>query len=414
MKYSEEIGSFLERQKKSLLLTDGADESTHFLTAREASGHDFVAFDRKRQRQIGMKEMLYENTIAWLMDAGRGILKNEWMDLVTEEALSEDTTTSKIQTFTTSLLPAVRAIFTNLVAMDLVSLQPLGGPSGFIYWMDHKYVSDHDADGIKAGDKVADHQDAKTYTDSKEKDTDIRELEASLTSKLIYTEIKKVATKWTMEAEQDFSSQWKMNLEAELMPELSNQIIREVNRKIISALLAGAKNNVDWDMTVPDDDKSSADKIAFYQTLWHSIQWANAQIIGEKYQPATWMMMNHNTYFYLERLNNFKADPNVGEVGATYTRFVGTLSGLYKVYVDPWFQDNTILMGIRGGSWRDSVAYYAPYIPLFLSDKHIYNNDFTQFVRGAATRYAYGVIPESKDQSPIKNGGLATITITGS
>ena len=414
MKYSEEIGSFLERQKKSLLLTDGADESTQFLTAREQAGHDFVAFDRKRQRPIGMKEMLYENTISWLMDAGRGILKSEWMDLVTEEALSEDTTTSKIQTFTTSLLPAVRAIFTNLVAMDLVSLQPLGGPSGFIYWMDHKYVSDYDADDIKAGDKLADHQDAQGYADSKEKDTGVREIEASLTSKLIYTEIKKVATRWTMEAEQDFSSQWKMNLEAELMPELSNQIIREVNRKIISALLAGAKNNVDWDITVPDDDKTSADKIAYYQTLWHSIQWANAQIIGEKFQPATWMMMNHNTYYYLERLNNFKADPNVGEAGATYTRFVGTLSGLYKVYVDPWFQDNTILMGIRGGSWRDSVAYYAPYIPLFLSDKYIYNNDFTQFIRGAATRYAYGVIPESKTQSPIKNGGLATITLTGS
>lgn len=414
MKYSAEIKSFLERQKISLLQEDGADESTGFLTPREQTGYDFVAEDRVKQRRIGMREMLYENTIAWLMDAGRSLLKSEWMDLVTEEALSEDTTTSKIQTFTTNLLPAVRRIYANLVAMDLVSIQPLGGPSGFIYWMDHKFVSDHDADDISAGDNLADHQDAKTYGDSKEKATSIREIEASLSSKLIQTEIKKVATRWTLEAEQDFTSQWKMNLEGELMPELSNQIIREVNRKIIAALLAGAKNNVDWDITVPDDDKTSADKIAYYQTLWHSIQWANAQIIGEKYQPATWMMMNHNTYYYLERLNNFKADPNVGEAGATYTRFVGTLSGLYKVYVDPWFQDNTILMGIRGGSWRDSVAYYAPYIPLFLSDKYIYGNDFTQFIRGAATRYAYGVIPESKTQSPIKNGGLATITLTGS
>ncbi len=414
MKYSAEIKSFLERQKKSLLLMDGADESTGFLTPREQTGYDFVAEDRVRQRPIGMKEMLYENTIAWLMSAGRGILKNEWMDLVSEEALSEDTTTSKIQTFTTSLLPAVRRIYANLVAMDLVSIQPLGGPSGFIYWMDHKFTSAYAADDIAAGDNLADHQDAKGYTNSKEKDTDIKEIEASLSSKLIETEIKKVATRWTLEAEQDFTSQWKMNLEGELMPELSNQIIREVNRKIIAALLAGAKNNVNWSITVPDGDTTSADKMAYYQTLWHSIQLANTQIIGEKYQPATWMMMNHNTYYYLERLQNFKADPNMGEAGQTYTRYVGTLSGLYKVYVDPWFEDNKILMGIRGGSWRDSVAYYAPYVPLFLSDKYIYNNDFTQFIRGAMTRYAYGVIPESKTQSPIKNGGLATITLTGS
>lgn len=413
MKYSQEIKAFLERQKKSLLLTDGASEETGFLTSREEAGYDFVAFDRIRQRPIGMREMLYENCIAWLMEAGRGILKSEWMDLVTEEALSEDTTTSKIATFTTSLLPAVRRIYANLVAMDLVSIQPLGGPSGFIYWIDHKYVSTYAPDGITAGERLDQEQDAQGYTDSEEKGT-IREIEASLASKLIQTEIKKVATRWTLEAEQDFSSQWKLNLEGELMPELSNQIIREINRKIIAALLAGAKNNVNWTITVPAGDTGSADKMAYYQTLWHSIQLANSKIIGEKYQPATWLMMNHNTYYYLERLNNFKADPNVGEAGQTYTRFVGTLSGLYKVYVDPWFTDNKILMGIRGGSWRDAVAYYAPYIPLFLSDKYIYNNDFTQFIRGAMTRYAYGVIPESKTQDPIKNGGIATVTLTGS
>lgn len=417
----ERIRTFLEKQKQRMLNLDGASEDTQWLTERETQGIDFVAKlthnhpEAKRiGRPIGMREILYNNAIGYLMEAGHRSLKLEWLDLVQEGVLDEDTTTSKIATFTTSLLPAVRRIYANLVAMDLVSVQPLGGPSGYIYWIDHKYTTTLGAEDITGGvTRLDQKQGAKTYTDSSEKGT-IREIEAALASKLISTEIKKVATRWTLEAEQDFNSQWKLNLEAELMPELSNSIIREINRKIISALSAGAKNNVNWSKTVPANDTTSGDKMAYYQTLWHSIQLANSKIIGEKYQPAGWLMMNHNTYYFLERLNNFKADPNAGQAGATYTRFVGTLSGLYSVYVDPWFDDNKILMGIRGASWRDSIAYYAPYIPLFLSDKYIYNNDFTQFMRGAMTRYAYGVIPETESQSPIKNGGIATVTLTGS
>ena len=217
-----------------------------------------------------------------------------------------------------------------------------------------------------------------------------------------------------MEAEQDFTSQWKLNLEAELMPELGNAIVREINRKLLAAMLAAAKNNVAWSITVPVADSTTTDKMSYYQTLWHAIQLANSKIIGEKYMPATYLVMNHDTFYYLERLNNFKADPNAGQESAAHTRYVGTLSGLYKVYVDPYFTANKIMLGYRGASWKEAVAYYSPYVPLFLSDRYIYNNDFTQIMRGAMTRYAYGVIPETSTQSPIKNGGIATVTLSGS
>jgi len=408
------IFNFLEKQKERMLMMDGASEESGWLTEREQRGIDFVAENNETGARVGLKDMLYSNAIAWLQHASRKGLGGEFRELAEPGMISEDTTTAKIATFTTELLPAIRRIFANLIAMDFVSVQPLAGPTGILYWVDFKYVSAHAADGISAGDRIDQHQGASTYTDSAEKATTIRELEAGLASKTIETEIKKVATRWTLEAEQDFSSQWKLNLEAEMMPELGNSIIREVNRKLLASLEAGAKNNVNWSITVPATDRTSADKMAYYQTLWHRIQYANSKIIGEKYQPATYMVMNHDTYYYLERLNNFKADPNRGQTATTSTRFVGTLSGLYDVYVDPHFTANKILMSYRGAGWKEAVAYYCPYVPLFLSDKYIYGNDFTQFIRGAMTRYAYGVIPETKTQSPIKNGGIATVTLTGS
>jgi len=411
----EVIRTFLEKQKERMLMLDGADKGVDgaWLTDREKRGIDFVA-ERKDGTRIGLHEMLYDNTISWLMTVGQTKLLSEWNLLSQKGVLSEDTTSSAdIATFTTAVLPAIRRIFADNIAMDLVSVQPMAGPTANLYWLDHRYTSTHASDGITALDRLDQRQGAKTYDDSSEKGT-IREIEAQLTSKTITAETKKVATRWTIEAEQDFSSQWKLNLEAELMPELSNSIVREINRKLLAALLAGAKNSVNWSITVPVTDTTTADKMAYYQTLWHAIQLANTKIIGEKYLPANWVVMNHNTFYYLERLNNFKADPNLGQTAMTHTRFVGTLSGLYKVYVDPWFDDNKIMMGVRGSSWRDAVAYYSPYIPLFLSDKYIYGNDFTQFIRGAMTRYAYGVIPETATQSPIKNGGIAVVNLTGS
>ena len=413
----ENIYAFLNRQKRLMLQLDGASEETKWLTPEEQRGEQFVAEDKDTGARIGMHEMLYNNAIGWLAHASRKGLRSEWVDLAQNEKLiKEDTTTgSDIATFTTALLPAIRRIFANLIAMDLVSVQPLAGPTGLLYWIDHMYTDTQGGLGITAGDRIdtAAAQAQSAAFDSSEKGT-IYQIDAQLKSKTITAETKKIATRWTLEAEQDFSSQWKLNLEAELMPELGNSIVREINRKLLAALLAGAKNNVNWSITTPVGDVTSADKMAYYQTLWHSIQLANSKILGEKYQPATYLVMNHDTYYYLERLNNFQADPNLGQGAITHTRFVGTLSGLYKVYVDPAFTANTILMSYRGGSWKDSVAYYSTYIPLFLSDKYIYNNDFTQLMRGAMTRYAYGVIPETETQSPIKNGGIATVTLTGS
>jgi len=418
----ENIVKFLDRQKKRMLTLDGASEESGWRTPEEQRGEQFVAEvgenhpeTERRGRPIGMHEMLYDNAISWLLSSSRqnALIRQEFIELVQNERLIQEDTTSAddIATFTTALLPAIRRIYANLIAMDLVSVQPLPGPTGLLYWIDHMYTEEHAGEGISAGDRLDQHQGAKTAFDSSEKGT-IYQIDAQLKSKVINTEIKKVATRWTLEAEQDFNSQWKLNLEAELMPELGNSIVREINRKLLAALLAGAKNDVSWSKTVPADDKTSADKLAYYQTLWHAIQLANTKIIGEKYQPATYLVCNHNTYFYLERLNNFKADPNLGQAAITHTRFVGTLSGLYKVYVDPHFTDNKILLGYRGASWKDAVAYYCPYVPLFLSDRYIYNNDFTQIMRGAMTRYAYGVIPESETQSPVKNGGIATVSLT--
>jgi hypothetical protein len=416
----EKVRLYLENQKRHMMRLDGATEDTQFLTERETRGLDFVANEQIAQennlsieRPIGLLEILYNNTINWLMAQATMGLRHEF-DLL-ERHISEDTTTSDIATFTTQLLPAVRRFYAGLISKELVSVQPLGGPSGYIYWIDHMFSADHAADGISAGDRLDQHQDSDTYTDSSEKDASIPEIELGVTSKLIQTEIKKVMARWTLEAAQDVNSQWKLNLESELIPRMGELLAREIDRKVINALLNGAgAGNVNWSVNPGADDKTSADKNAYYQTLWHAIALANSYIASKKFRNADWLVMNYNTYYYFQRLENYNADPHADDQQAgVQRRYVGKLNNLYKVYIDPFFTDNKILMGIRG-DWLNSVGYFSPYIPLYISDKYIYANDFSQFLKGAQSRYAYGVIPDSSTQSPVQNSGLATVTLVQS
>lgn len=402
----DKVKKFLENQKSEMLHLDEAEG----YRKRELAGQDFSQKDENTGRQRGMREILYDNTIRWIMSEQHGLLFPEMFRLSQNGALNEDTLTTSISTFTTALLPAVRRIYSKLMALELVSTQPLSGPSGYIYFIDHKYGSSND--GMTSADRLDRNRPA-AYADSSEKGT-IYDINFQLKSKLVETETKKLKATWTIESQQDLSSQWRLDLWAELMPQLTDEIAREIDKKLMNALLAGAgAGNVTWNANgYLGDDKTTSDRRAYRETLYEAIADAAAYIFKRRYVHPNWLVMNGDTFARLEKLEKFSADPNItpdmqSQIG---WRYEGTLAGKYKVYVDPWFDDNKILVGFKGNDWKYTVGYYAPYIPVFLSEEYIVSDDFTQRARGAMSRYAYGVLPES-DTDPL-NYGLATVTIT--
>jgi len=422
---TQKIAGFLENQKKRLLEMDGGDPGNHFLNQRELSGYDFVQEHAETGAKRGVRQIIYDNSIAWMLSRqGRESLRLEFAQLSEEGAISEDTLTTNISTFTTSLLPMIRRIYSSLIAMDLVSVQPLSGPTGYIYWLDHIFTTTHVADGIVGGVTRADQVKAQTYADrpsglagSREVmgAVTIREMQLRLQKLLIEVGTKKLKGDWSIEAEQDFSSQWKLNLENELMPAIGDEIIREIDSQILAALLGAVASNTTWPIISPiaADATLTLYQKAYDQTLWNAIVDANTNIYSAFYLNADWLVMNPATFARLQKLEQYNTDPlATGEQAMTYRRYVGVLANQYKVYVDPWFTANTILMGVRGTDWKRAVGYYAPYIPLFMSDKYIINDDFTQFARGAMTRYAYGFLPHTPTGTT--NNGLAKITITSS
>jgi hypothetical protein len=77
----------------------------------------------------------------------------------------------------------------------------------------------------------------------------------------------------------------------------------------------------------------------------------------------------------------------------TNTKFVGTLNGAMRVYVDAYLADtgqdaNQVLLGYKGPSEADAAAFYCPYIPLMSSGVVLDPATFEPVV-GFMTRYGY-------------------------
>jgi hypothetical protein len=66
---------------------------------------------------------------------------------------------------------------------------------------------------------------------------------------------------------------------------------------------------------------------------------------------------------------------------------IGTLNSRYKVYVNPYFSNNVILMGYKGAQFLESGAVYAPYVPLLMTPLVYDPNTFVPR-KGIMTRYA--------------------------
>jgi hypothetical protein len=331
--------------------------------------------------------------------------------------LLEDTTTTTPSgqsfTFTTIAMPLVRKIFSKLLAMDLVSIQPIAQPTAKIFYLDFQYHNTFDQ--ATADDSVAEVR-SPNYATTTESGT-VQELDLKITNETVTAIEKKLKAIWTVELEQDLMAYHGLNAETELMTVLQEQIVREIDGLIITALLAGAggsgygtgtgAGNVNWNINGQLAGDTSTTFLKDYKrTLYEAVVDASNLIYKKRYRYANWIIGHPDTIVRLEKLEEFRFSPaNDPSEFAIGRHLSGTLNDRYRVYKDPFFPvTNKLLMGYKGNTWTDSVGFYSPYIPLYVTPKIVDTNDFTPR-KGLMTRFAYGTL--------IKDG-LATVTLTQS
>jgi len=228
-------------------------------------------------------------------------------------------------------------------------------------------------------------------------ESELGEVSFNLDSVTVSVTERKLRATWSPELAQDVSAFHNIDAEAELTALLSEEIAAEIDREILKDLRAAASWTLRWDyngwkrFTAGQAPYTQKD---WNQTLITAINQISAQIHKSTLRGgANWIVCSSEVSAIFDDLEYFhvsNAAPDQDQYNMGIEK-VGTLSGRYTIYRDPYFPANKCLLGHKGTSLLDTGYVYAPYVPLQLTPTMYNPFNFTP-IKGIMTRYAKKVV----------------------
>jgi len=231
----------------------------------------------------------------------------------------------------------------------------------------------------------------RAYSDIEE-DSRMAEVTFTLDQVTVSVETRKMRAQWTPELAQDVSAFHNIDAEAELTALLSEQMAAEIDREILRDLRRGAAWTARWDYNGLRKQTNNyyGTQKDWNQTLITKINQISAQIHKATLRGgASWVVVSPEVSAVFDDLEYFhvsNAAPEQDKYNMGIEK-IGTLSGRYQVYRDPYAPANTVLIGHKGTSILETGYIYAPYVPMQLTPVMYNPFDFTP-IRGIMTRYA--------------------------
>ena len=248
--------------------------------------------------------------------------------------------------------------------------------------------------------------------DSLELETEIGEVSFKLDSVTVSVEERKLRATWSPELAQDVAAFHNIDAEAELTAILSEQIAAEIDREILRDLRSAAPWQKRWD--VNGWRRMAAFSTNYTQKDWNqelmtTINQISAQIHKSTLRGgANFVVVSSEISAIFDNLEYF----HVSDASAESDQYnmgiekVGSLSGRYQVYRDPYSPAWSIIIGHKGKSLLDTGYIYAPYVPMQLTPT-MYNPFNFAPVKGIITRYAKKCV-NNRFYGVIKVDGLTT------
>jgi len=254
------------------------------------------------------------------------------------------------------------------------------------------------------------------FADSTSSKDKIPSVSLDITLHEVKAESRKLKARWSTEAVDDLKALHGLDAETELVSGISNEISLEIDREIIGMLLDGAAHvaTYTYASTTPGELEAirrMITQIASVSGRIHKTSGrapANFIVTSTAVQALLDQLSTHGDYASIEQ--NVTA-PSYGPLTANFgVSRVGTLLNKWAVYVDPYMNDNEILLGLKGNSFLDAGFVYAPYVPLQVTPTFLDPDDF-KFRKGLRTRDAKKMLrPEYYGKITVS--GLPTVTTT--
>ena len=345
---------------------------------------------------------------------------------LSETATAGTTSAGNVATLNRVILPVIRRVMPTVIANELVGVQPMTGPVGQIHTLRVRYSDTFNAgaSGATAGEEaLSPFKIAESYsgaTDGKAAATAAQEgsagnkLSIQILKQTVEAKTRKLSARWTFEAAQDAQSQHGIDVEAEIMAALAQEITAEIDQEVLASLrtLSGT--------AVETYDQAAVSGTATFVGDEHAALAVQinraANLIAQRTRrgAGNYAVVSPFALTVLQSATTsaFARTTEGSFEAPTNTKFVGTLNNAMKVYVDTYAGDSTaVLVGYKGSSESDAPAFYCPYIPL-MSSGVVMDPDTFEPVVSFMTRYGY--VELSNTASSLGNAGdyLANVAIT--
>ena len=344
---------------------------------------------------------------------------------LSESASTGSTSAGNVATLNRVILPVIRRVMPTVIANELVGVQPMTGPVGQIHTLRVRYSDSLSGSfGATAGEealspfKIAEGYSANNGSAKTAAATAALEgaagkrMSIQILKQTVEAKTRKLSARWTFEAAQDAQAQQGIDIEAEIMAALAQEITAEIDQEVIGSLNALAGTVLTFDQAavsgtatfVGDEHAALAVQINRAANLIAQRTRRGAGNYAVVSPTMLTVLQSATTSAFARTTEGtFEAPTN--------TKFVGTLNGAMKIYVNTYATDDKILVGYKGTAESDAAAFYCPYIPLMSSGVVL---DPTTFEPVVSFMTRYGYVELSNTASSLGNAAdyLGTVTIS--
>jgi len=315
----------------------------------------------------------------------------------------------------------IRRTFPELITNEIVGVQPMGGPVGLAWALRYKYEGTNPLDStsfasqtsggiaqLPAGTEAGYNYLNTAYTGVTssaltgsavfpitgtdrgvaaalgvfESLGNFPQITLSIEKTAVEAGTRRLATKWTLELEQDLKNMNGIDIDSELTNAMSYEIQAEIDREMVIRMIqvclnAGSgKGYSTWSPASADGRWFAERGIDFYSKV---LVESNRIAIRNRRGAANFIIATPRVCTILEMLKEFKPFMINGNVNTQPTGIakVGSVGGRFNVYRDTRFEgqiqvgqrSDTVeyaLLGYKGPEFYDTGIVYCPYIPVMV------------------------------------------------
>ena len=355
-----------------------------------------------------------------------GVVLENTRKYLKEAASTGASAAGNVATLNRVILPVIRRVMPTVIANEIVGVQPMQGPVGQIHTLRVRYAetvtstasAPFDTDTVAGDEALSPFKIATAYSGTTSATSTTgragataamegdggNQISIQILKQPVEAKTRKLQARWTFEAAQDAQSMHGIDVEAEIMAALAQEITAEIDQEVLGSLRSLAATEETYNQAAVSGTATYVgDEHAALAGLVNRV--ANKIAQRTRRGAGNFAVVSPESLTVLQSASTSAfARTTEGTFEApTNTKFVGTLNGAMRIYVDSYASDGTAtLVGYKGSSETDAAAFYCPYVPLMSSGTVLDPSTFEPVV-SFMTRYGY--VELSNTASSLGNAG---------